>query len=47
MALAVIQGLNQKLEATVAAQAREIAELRRAVERLLARTAGADALAAR
>ncbi len=58
VALAAIQGLNEKLEAKVAEQAREIAslharyenemaELRRAVEVLMARTARDGALAAR
>ena len=47
VALAAIQGLNEKLEAKVAEQAREIAELRRAVEVLMARAARDDTLAAR
>jgi hypothetical protein len=38
-AFAAIQGLNDKLEARIAEQAQEIAELRRAVEVLMARTA--------
>jgi hypothetical protein len=38
VALAAIQGLNAKLEAKIAEQAREIAELRRAIEVLIART---------
>jgi hypothetical protein len=37
VALAAIQGLNMKLEAKIAEQAREIAELRRLVESLVAR----------
>jgi hypothetical protein len=37
VALAAIQGLNAKLEAKIAEQARERAELRRTVELLLAR----------
>jgi hypothetical protein len=42
VALAAIQGLNAKLEAKVAEQARELAELRRTVELLLVRQ-GLDA----
>ena len=38
VALAAIQGLNTKLEAKVAEQAQEIAELKRAVEILMSRT---------
>jgi hypothetical protein len=38
VALAAIQGLNAKLEAKVAEQAKEIAELKRAVEVLMSRT---------
>lgn len=37
VALAAIKGLNEKLETTIAAQAREIAELRRLVEQLIDR----------
>jgi hypothetical protein len=53
VALAAIQGLNAKLEATIsdrdaklAEQAREIAQLKRAVEVLLARTSSEARLAA-
>lgn len=45
VALAAIQGLNAKLEARIAEQAREIAELRRVVELLLARNRGEGTLA--
>ncbi|MFO1302792.1 MAG: hypothetical protein U1F54_03620, partial [Burkholderiales bacterium] len=47
VALAAIQGLNDKLEAKVADQAREIAALKRAVEALLARAAREEQIAAR
>ncbi|MFO1303334.1 MAG: tail fiber domain-containing protein [Burkholderiales bacterium] len=47
VALAAIQGLNAKLEAKVAEQAREIAELKHAVEVLLARTSPEGRIAAR
>ena len=39
VALAAIKGLNAKLEAEIGAQAREIVELKRAMEVLMARTA--------
>ena len=45
VALAAIKGLNAKLEAEVAEQAREIGELRRAVEVLLERTSTHGTLA--
>ena len=47
VALAAIQGLNEKLEAKIAEQAREIGELRRAVEVLMARTSRDGTLAQR
>ena len=47
VALAAIQGLNAKLEAKIAEQAREIAELNHVVEVLLARTSPEGRVAAR